>query len=119
MRKLTVFWLMIFASAFTLISPASIGRSQEAQSHVKWVEASLKEMETIKVGMTRADLLKVFMEEGGLSTRRWRTYAYQKCPYFKVTVEFNPVGEGPGLPESSKDEITKISQPFLQWSVLD
>jgi hypothetical protein len=78
-------------------------------------------METIKAGMTRAELLKVFAEEGGLSNRQWRQYVYLKCPYFKVKVEFEPVGEpeGPNSMESSKDKIVKISQPFLEWSVLD
>jgi hypothetical protein len=96
-------------------------RSQDQDDHVKWVAISLKEMETIKVGMTRADLLIVFAEEGGLSNRQWRQYVYLKCPYFKVKVEFEPVGEpeGPNSMESSKDKIVKISQPFLEWSVLD
>ena len=119
MRKLASLCLMVLASASILMWHPSVGRSQEEQSHIKWVEASLKEMETIKVGMTRADLLKVFMEEGGLSTRSSRSYVYRKCPYFKVTVEFKPVGEQSAFPENPKDEITKISQPFLQWVVLD
>jgi hypothetical protein len=76
-------------------------------------------METIKVGMTRADLLKVFVEEGGISTRKSRTYAYRKCPYFKVTFEFKPIGEQAAFPENPKDEIIKISRPFLQWLVID
>ncbi len=98
-----------------------VGRSQDNQDHVRWVANSLKEMETIKVGMTRADLVKVFAEEGGLSNRQWRQYVYLICPYFKVKVEFEPVGEpeGPNSMESSKDKIMKISQPFLEWSVLD
>ena len=119
MHKLTAWCLILFVAVLFLLSPALVGQSQEEQSHVKWVEAGLREMETIKVGMTRAELLKVFVEEGGLSTRKSRTYAYRKCPYFKVTFEFTPVGEGTGFPESSKDEITKISQPFLQRSVID
>lgn len=119
MHKFTACCLMIFGSVLFLMSQASVSRSQEEQGHVKWVEAGLKEMETIKVGMTRADLLKVFMEEGGVSTRKSRTYAYRKCPYFKVTFEFKPVGGQAAFPENPKDEITKISQPFLQWLVID
>jgi hypothetical protein len=119
MCKFTAFCLMIFASALILMGQAPIGGSQEEQGHVKWVEAGLKEMETIKIGMTRADLLKVFVEEGGISTRKSRTYAYRKCPYFKVTFEFKPIGGQTGFPENPKDEIIKISQPFLQWIVID
>jgi len=119
MRKFTTFCLIIFASALIVLGAASIIRAQEDQSHVKWVGDSLKEMETIKAGMTRADLLKVFMEEGGLSTRNSRNYVYRKCPLFKVTVEFKSVGEQSGFPEDPKDVITKISTPFLQWIVID
>ncbi len=119
MHKLAIPCLMLLASAFNLIPPASSPPSQDQQSHIKWVEASLTEMETIKVGMTRADLLKVFMEEGGLSTRQSRTYVYRTCPYFKVRVEFKPIGEAQESVESSKDEIVKISQPFLQRMVAD
>jgi hypothetical protein len=75
---------------------------------------------TLKPGMTRADVLKIFAEEGGLSWRRQHTYVYRECPYIKVTVEFSPVKgtENDGT-ELMEDVIVKISQPFLQWSVLD
>jgi hypothetical protein len=45
-------------------------------------------METIKPGMTREELLKVFATEGGLSTGLNRTFVSRDCPYFKVDVEF-------------------------------
>ena len=70
--------------------------------------------------MTRAELLTVFNEEGGLSTRTWRRYAYRDCPYIKVDVEFEVVGEPiAGLSESPKDKIIKISKPFLERMILD
>jgi hypothetical protein len=49
-------------------------------------------MQKIKVGMTRADLLKVFTTEGGLSTSLNRTFVYRDCSYIKVDVEFEAVG---------------------------
>jgi hypothetical protein len=45
-------------------------------------------MKSIKPGMTRADLQKVFTTEGGISMRVQRTYVYRNCPYCKVDVEF-------------------------------
>jgi hypothetical protein len=93
---------------------------REAQSHTEWVLKSMQRMETVKVGMTRADLLKVFEEEGGLSTREWRTYVYRGCIYFKVDVKFQPVGEGAGaLGESERDKIVEISRPYIDYSVVD
>jgi hypothetical protein len=83
-------------------------------------------MESIKPGMAREDLLRVFTTEGGLSTGSHRTFVSRDCPYFKVDVEFKAVGrpdrdnEGRGtLDEDSRDIIVKLSRPYLQFSVLD
>ena len=76
----------------------------------------LKECESVKPSMTRADLLKVFTIEGGLSTQIWRTYVHSRCPYIKVDVEFAPTKSGQ---EQPTDIITKISKPYLAWSIID
>jgi hypothetical protein len=69
---------------------------------------------TIKPGMTRAELLKVFTTEAGLSTRTHRTYVYRECPYIKVDVEFASL-QNPGdeFAESAEDTIVKLSHPYL------
>jgi hypothetical protein len=96
------------------------------QDHNAWVTHALEKMETIKTGMTRAELLKVFTMEGGLSTGLRRTFVSQDCPYFKVDVEFDAVGrpnldeEGRvTLVEDDRDVIVKISRPYLQFSIMD
>ena len=68
---------------------------QRTPDHVVWVAEALKRMETVEPGMTRADLLRVFATQGGLSTGLRRTYAYRECPYFKVDVEFEAVARPP------------------------
>ena len=87
--------------------------------HTAWIAKSLKEMESVKAGMTRGELLKVFKEEGGISTRKWRRYAYRDCRYIKVDVEFEPAGDPNQMNPNSLDKITKISKPFLEWSIAD
>jgi len=91
-----------------------------------WVAESLKSIESVKVGMTRADLLKVFQTEGGLSTRLQRTYVYRECGYFKVVVEFEAVGGPPhdsrgavAPEESAQDVIKNISRPYIQLTISD
>ena len=76
----------------------------------------LKECESIKSGMTRADLLKIFITEGGLSSQTWRTFVHSRCPYIKVDVEFAPTES---KQEQPTDIITKISKPYLQWMIGD
>jgi len=97
-----------------------------SQDHVAWVAESLKQIQTIKPGMTRGDLLKVFTIEGGLSTGLQRTYVSQACPYFKIDVQFKAVGRPDHdtdgrvtLDENDQDVIVKISRPYLQFSVSD
>ncbi len=121
-----------------LLSSATIGpsapdgmtrlASQEMcpQEHRAWVAQALQKMQTIQPRMTRKDLLEVFTTEGGLSTGLQRTYVSQECPYFKVDVEFEPVGrpsrneEGRvTLVEDNRDVIVKVSRPYLQFSIMD
>lgn len=118
--------LLFAPCALALVLTLSASPAQEdkgargAQSRSEWVFKSLQEMKTVKVGMKRADLLKVFTEEGGLSTRRQRTYAYRDCPYFKVNVRFEPVGNArEALKESADDKIVEISRPYLDYPVMD
>ena len=54
----------------------------------KRISEILTECQEIKSGMTRAELLKVFTTEGGLSTATHRTFVYRGCPYIKVDVDF-------------------------------
>jgi hypothetical protein len=86
----------------------------------KQISDVLKECQTIKPGMTRAELSKVFTTEGGLSTARHRTFVYRGCPYIKVDVDFSlsDTKQGP-LEERSTDIIARISRPYLEWSIMD
>jgi hypothetical protein len=121
--------LLAVASLFALVisvSALSVRNSQRSQEQTEWIAKSLKEMEKIRVGVTRADLLKVFTTEGGLSTGLSRRYVYRECPYIKVDVEFKPIGrparDARGrvtLIEAEEDVIKKISRPYLEWGIVD
>jgi hypothetical protein len=98
----------------------------QSQNHIEWVTEALLRMQTVKVGMTRNDLLKIFTTEGGLSTGLRRRFVSRDCPYFKVNVEFEAVGrpnrDRDGtvtLEEDGRDVIVKISKPYLEFSVTD
>lgn len=113
----------ILCAIVLMLTATSITPKQTADSdleHRKWISSVLESTETIKPGMTREDLLKVFTTEGGISNRFQRTYVYKDCPYIKVRVEFeaatNPDDNFTEMPE---DRITKISVPFLQYMVVD
>src|SRR5690242_11716710 len=112
-----VFAIVLMLTA-TSLAPTQTTETNE--EHAKWIANVMDSIQTIKPGMTREDLLKVFTTEGGLSFRLRRTYVYKECPYIKVTVEFE-AAENPndGLTEMPSDKIVKVSAPFLQYSVAD
>src|SRR6187401_2066751 len=92
MRKFASIAAASFLVLLLTTSTVPAQSPQKSQAPKEWIANTLKEIQKIKVGMTRADLLKVFTTEGGLSTGLIRTYVYRECPYIKVDVEFEPVG---------------------------
>lgn len=86
----------------------------------QWIGSSLLQIERIQVGMTRADVEKLFMSDGGISTRYRQTYVFRECPYIKIDVEFAPTeAEGGALPVRPTDRITVISKPYLARPTAD
>jgi hypothetical protein len=127
MRKLALSVLVVL----TIILPVqaqdatinSTARTQADEEHTKWIDYVMRSIATIKPGMTRKDLFRVFKEEGGLSTNTQRRYVYKDCPYIKVDVKFSPVGDTgmdqtPGT-ENPADKIVEISRPFLEYTISD
>jgi hypothetical protein len=82
-----------------------------------WVLKVMSEIGSVRAGMTRKELLKVFGEEGGLSTRTTRTYVYKGCRYIKVNVVFSRVDAEEQ--ESGDDKIVSISGPYLAYAIMD
>jgi hypothetical protein len=127
MRKLALTLLVALATiASTQAQEVVINSPAQAQvdeEHTKWVDHVMRSIATIKPGMTRQDLLQVFAEEGGLSTRTRRTYVYKHCPHIKVEVDFSPVEDlsrnHAPTAENPADRIVKISRPFLEYSIMD
>jgi hypothetical protein len=85
-----------------------------------WIAKVLRQIGDIQPGMRRKDLVRAFTTEGGLSNRFQRTYVSVECLYIKVDVRFKPANdEQDALTEDPEDIVESISQPYLQWSVLD
>lgn len=129
------FLVLLLLSIIAIGGSASFRPIQSAspepcvQDHEAWFTQVLEKMETIKPGMTRMDLLKVFKTEGGLSPLApglRRTFVSRDCPYCKVVVEFKPAAradrDNPGFvisPEDNRDIIVNVSKPYLQFAIAD
>jgi hypothetical protein len=79
-----------------------------------WIAKVLKQIDAIHPGMPRGELQLRFTTEGGLSTRRQKTYVYRDCPYIKVDVVFSQTGA-----TEAEDKIVSISRPYLGYAVMD
>src|SRR6266446_5074504 len=113
---------ILITSAKTSVRSTHSASQDCFQDHEAWVTHTLEKIETIKPGMTRGELLKVFTE-GGLSTGLHRTFISRDCSYFKVDVDFEAVGRPSRdkdgrvtLVEDSGDIIVKVSRPYLQFA---
>ena len=128
-HKNIILGLLLVAAACRSASPgvAQIKNPYppESHSHIAWVLQVMARMETIKPGMTRTDLLKVFTPEGGI-IQDPPIYVSRDCPYFKVEVSFkqlSPAGRDPSgrfsLNEDGRDTIVRISKPYLGLLIID
>lgn len=104
------------------VGAAGQGHSCTSTEREEWFHSALNEIQTVKVGMTRKDLLKVFTRAGGFftSTRLGGTYTYIGNPYIRVDVEFSPVSTAADRSaENPSDVIRVISKPYLAPSQYD
>jgi hypothetical protein len=105
-----------------ILLTASLAASQESEvdrEHTQWIGSVIRTTRSIQPGMTRADLLKIFTTQGGISTRFHRTYVLRECVNIQVNVDFVAIEDPDGNEELPTDEIKAISLPFLEYFVGD
>ncbi|HKR02331.1 MAG TPA: hypothetical protein VJT09_16765 [Pyrinomonadaceae bacterium] len=122
-RRWSVLLLAGLCSLAFVISALPSAARQEPCDLRNWMESSLVEIETIKVGMTRRELMKVFRAQGGIFTRTQQQFVYRGSSHIHVTVKFEEVGQ-PGIiaPEQGDigdDKIVEISTPFIAREMID
>ena len=123
--------LSVVCALFTLSASSSL--PQPDRNHDLWLQERYFEATSIKEGMTRAELLKIFRMDGGLQTLLPTRYVLKSSSFIKVDVEFDvPTGskvlpedlrfEMDSLKESSKYQfvsndklkIARISRPYVE-----
>ena len=119
--------LVISLSAAILLAvvPSSAAQAkapgQEERARVEWLTEKMNEANSIKPGMSKADVLKVFMKDGGLQPYSPQRFVLQRCTMIKVDVTFD-VPDGADLRPITMDsqvKIKSISKPYLEPMFLD
>lgn len=124
MTRRRIVALLLPSIITTLVNPNVRAQSRNCESHIDWVADVLKRINTLKVGSTRNDFLKLFTPEGGLSGEQRGTFVSRDCPYFKIDVEWASNGQPhendkQGIAKGSETVIAKMTRPYLDFSSLD
>jgi hypothetical protein len=111
---------IVAAALLCLFCSSVVGaqQSDKEREHLVWIASAIAAAESIHPGMHRQDLATKFGEEGGLSTRSERTYVWRECAYIKIRVQFEPINDD-AFTEDPDDIITSVSDPYLQYSIMD
>jgi len=110
---------ILFVVLLVATGAQSFIRTQDAdeKAHQQWLEARYKEATSIKPGMTRADLLKLFWPNGGFITTT-QYYSLKTCPLIKIGVSFDKDDFSHKQPDDSV-KIVEVSKPYLEPMTLD
>ena len=85
-------------------------RQPEDKAHCEWLAKIVKQIQTIKVGMTRRAVEDVLIEDvGGFVNPKTMRYQHPACSYIKLDLEFELAASG----DRKDDKITKRSDPLL------
>ncbi len=84
------------------------------KEHWAWFWNQYRSVQAVRPGMTRASILKVVAEQGGLSTRSRQTFTARGCPYIQVNLVFTTKGTKPEM-----DTVASTSAIHLDYAVSD
>ncbi|MGD0445186.1 MAG: hypothetical protein ABSA39_14725 [Edaphobacter sp.] len=112
-------YCLLFGFCGSLLSQQTFQDSNADATLSREIAIVIRLVDSLHPGMTRADVLKNFTTEGGLSARSWNHYVYKKCPFIKIDVTFAVAAEESLTNEAATDKIATVSKPYLQFSIYD
>jgi len=117
--KVASCWLMFFVLCGSAPGQQANQPSQIDSSLTSKIDAVIRIADALHPGMTRADVLKNFGTEGGISARGWNHYVYKRCPYIKIDVTFVVATTADQAKEAATDKIATVSKPYLEFGAMD
>ncbi|HMK29384.1 MAG TPA: hypothetical protein VK473_06840 [Terriglobales bacterium] len=113
--------LIIFTLSLSSAKAQNCTALDEGNIFQKALAQALKDIDTIKPGMTRSDLARLFKPPGGLTffNRSKTTLVYRGSDHIRVDIVFVIEEAKAHTAESPRDVIKSISRPYLAWPVYD
>jgi len=114
--------VLLTAGLSVMIGALTYSHAQDGSDRARqqWLEEKYTEARSIKPGMSRADLLKLFMEDGGLQSIPATRYVLKGCHLIQIEVKFDTkygVNYKPVPDENLK--IVEVSKPYLERMATD
>lgn len=112
--------LLLSLCAVMLSGPLSVSDTpQTGESACALVADALKEFHKLRPGDSREHLERIFELDGGLQSSTRSRYAFKRCRFVKVDIEFSATrAESPGFPLPT-DKIVNLSRLYLEEPVYD
>jgi hypothetical protein len=112
--------LIIGLSLFAPCSTATQGQEELEQAHKQWLNERYAEAISIRPGMSRAELLRVFKEDGGFQSIPATRYILRSCDMIQIEVKFDTEYGQAYKDKPDEDlKITKVSRPYLKYPSMD
>jgi len=109
----SIFLLLVIGSSILLRPAISDASDSSCDSQIV---AAMQAAERLKPGMHRSDVLKDFVEDGGIATRSSGRFLLRNSRYIKIDVEFETAMDDK---TSADDIILKVSKPYLEHRFTD
>jgi hypothetical protein len=114
---------LVIGVLFFSIGTFTVGsstRHEARQNPREWLEERYKEATSVRAGMSRAELMRVFEEDGGLQRIPASRYVLRSCRMIKVEVEFDvKYGQAYKEKPDAQLKIKAISKPYLEYMDTD
>ena len=112
--------IVFIVALLTIVGAQSLpqDKNSEDKAHQQWLQERYKEAKSIKPGMTRAELLKLFWPNGGIQTPTAQSYTLKSCPLIKLDVSFDKYDFSNRQPDD-RVRIVEVSRPYLEPITLD
>jgi len=92
------------------------------QDRIEWVSKCMTELQSIKPGMSRAEVEKTLPMDGGLQGYVTVRYVHTECSYFKIDVTFlvkrDADDQGRVVP-TPEDTAVSVSKPYIEHPYYD